>query len=181
MQLNLPAQSLFGKEEGDNRPLQAYARYLAANNAQVEQFITRLKFDVSVANPKLFFKPMRWLVDSEYAVTQAKGTTDDAVRAVTMTVSQMDKVAPAAPAKKVAKVVAPVQEPADDDPPPPAPPAAATEAPSTPKKGRGRPKKPAAPVESPAPEPVLKTTPTAPTLPERKDVASVAAQWGEDD
>jgi hypothetical protein len=30
LQLTLPATSVFGKEEGDKRPLQAYARYLAA-------------------------------------------------------------------------------------------------------------------------------------------------------
>jgi hypothetical protein len=28
LQLTLPAKSIFGKEEGDNRPLQAYARFL---------------------------------------------------------------------------------------------------------------------------------------------------------
>jgi len=34
MQLQLAATSIFGKEEGDKRPLQAYARYLAAQNVQ---------------------------------------------------------------------------------------------------------------------------------------------------
>jgi len=101
MQLTLPAQSIFGKEEGDNRPLQAYARFLAAQNASPDQVVTRLKFDTKAAVPKLFFKAMRWLTEDEYETVQAQGQTQAATNAITMTVAQTDKV-PAAPAEPIA-------------------------------------------------------------------------------
>jgi len=68
MQLTLAATSIFGKEEGDKRPLQAYARYLAAQNINPETLVTRLRFDTKAAVPKLFFQPLRWLEDEEYAI-----------------------------------------------------------------------------------------------------------------
>lgn len=84
MQLNLAATSIFGKEDGDKRPLQAYARYLAAQNISPEMLVTRLRFDTKAAVPKLFFQPQRWLDDAEYSVALEKGQTEDAKRAVTM-------------------------------------------------------------------------------------------------
>jgi hypothetical protein len=102
MQLTLPAQSIFGKEEGDNRPLQAYARFLAAQNASPDQVITRLKFDTKAAVPKLFFKAMRWLTEDEYETVQTQGATTAAVNAITMTVAQVDKVEKPAPAEAIA-------------------------------------------------------------------------------
>ena len=98
MQLTLSATSIFGKEEGDDRrPLQAYARYLAAQNISPEMVVTQLKFDTKAAVPKLFFKPARWLDDTEYAVALEKGQSEDATRAVTMTVAQADNVKTPAP------------------------------------------------------------------------------------
>jgi hypothetical protein len=98
MQLTLSATSIFGKEEGDDRrPLQAYARYLAAQNISPEMVVTQLKFDTKAAVPKLFFKPARWLDDTEYAVALEKGQSEDATRAITMTVAQADNVKPPAP------------------------------------------------------------------------------------
>jgi hypothetical protein len=86
MQLNLAATSIFGKEEGDKRPLQAYARYLAAQNINPETLVTRLRFDTKAAVPKLFFQPVRWLEDDEYAIAVKKGESVEAKQAVTMSV-----------------------------------------------------------------------------------------------
>ena len=95
MQLTLAATSIFGKEEGDDkRPLQAYARFLAAQNISPEMVVTRLKFDTKAAVPKLFFQPARWLDDVEYASALEKGQSEDAKRAVTMTVAQTDNIKP---------------------------------------------------------------------------------------
>jgi hypothetical protein len=96
MQLTLAATSIFGKEDGDKRPLQAYARYLAAQSISPETLVTRLKFDTKAAVPKLFFQPVRWLDDTEFETVTAKGQTEDAKRAVTMTVAQTDGVKPLA-------------------------------------------------------------------------------------
>jgi hypothetical protein len=86
MQLNLAATSIFGKEEGDKRPLQAYARYLAAQNINPETLVTRLRFDTKAAVPKMFFQPVRWLEDDEYAIAVKKGESVEAKQAVTMSV-----------------------------------------------------------------------------------------------
>jgi hypothetical protein len=179
LQLSIPAASLFGKEEGGNLPLQAYARLLAAQNSNMEQFITRLKFDVKASSPKLFFKPMRWLTSEEYAVAQEKGKTPEAVQAVVMTVAQMDKVVMVVPpaAKPVLKAAAPAPvAPAEDDEPP-------APAPTVGQKKRGR---PAGSTnkgngEAPAPEPTIRTAPKAPEMPARATAASVAAGWDTDD
>jgi hypothetical protein len=110
MQLQLAATSIFGKEEGDKRPLQAYARYLAAQNINPETLVTRLRFDTKAAVPKLFFQPVRWLEDDEYAVAIQKGQSPEAKNAITMSVSkpadkplQLEGEKPTAKAK-VAKV-----------------------------------------------------------------------------
>jgi hypothetical protein len=124
LQLTLPATSIFGKEEGDNRPLQAYARWLVAQNIDPTEVVTRMRFDTKSESPKLFFKTMRYLTDDEYPTCTEKGASVEAKQAVTMTVAKTDKVAtvtepvqgtkPKAAAKKAA-APAPVAE-ADDEP-----------------------------------------------------------------
>lgn len=84
LQLTLPATSIFGKEEGENRPLQAYARWLAAQGIGPDMVVTRMKFDTKAESPKLFFKPMRWLTDEEHADCVKQGQTNDALKAVTV-------------------------------------------------------------------------------------------------
>lgn len=97
MQMQLPATSIFGREDGDKRPLQAYARYLAVQNVSPEMLVTRMQFDTKSESPKLFFKPARWLSEEEYESAIKQGQTDDASRAVTMTVAKVDKVDTPAP------------------------------------------------------------------------------------
>jgi hypothetical protein len=94
LQLTLPATSVFGKEEGDKRPLQAFVRYLAVQNPPInpEQIVTRMKFDTKAESPKLYFSPIRWLEEDEYAVVKNQAESEDAKRAVVMTVAQSDSV-----------------------------------------------------------------------------------------
>ena len=120
LQLTLPATSIFGKEEGDKRPLQAYARFLAAQNPPVnpEQIVTRMKFDTKAESPKLYFAPVRWLTDDEYPGVVRQGETEEAKRAINMTVAQADGVKPKAapmsiPGKSPAAAAAPT--PSDDE------------------------------------------------------------------
>jgi len=95
MQLTLPAQSIFGKEEGDNRPLQAYARWLVAQGVDPSTVVTRMKFDTASESPKLFFKAMRWLTDDEYAEATKQGSTEEAKKAITSDAGSMDMGKPA--------------------------------------------------------------------------------------
>jgi hypothetical protein len=112
MQLTLPATSVFGKEEGDKRPLQAYARYLAVQNPPVnpEQIVTEMRFDTKAESPKLFFKPVRWLTDDEYEIIKEQAESADAQRAVVMTVAQSDGV------KAAPKIALPGKAPAAAEP-----------------------------------------------------------------
>jgi hypothetical protein len=122
LQLTLPATSIFGKEEGDKRPLQAYARWLVAQNIDPTEVVTQMRFDTKSESPKLFFKTLRYLTDDEYPVCTEKGASVEAKQAITMTVAKMDKVAavaepiqgtkPKAAAKKAAP--APVAEETDE-------------------------------------------------------------------
>jgi len=92
LQLTLPATSIFGKEEGDKRPLQAYARFLAAQTPPVnpEQIVTRMKFDTKAESPKLFFRAARSLNESEMAAVIEKGQSPEALSAIAFNPAQMD-------------------------------------------------------------------------------------------
>ena len=126
LQLTLPATSIFGKEDGDKRPLQAYARFLAAQTPPVnpEQIVTRMKFDTKAESPKLFFQPVRWLTDDEYPTIVSQSESEDAKRAVTLTVAQADGVKaapmsiPGAAPKAAAKPAPAVQDDEDEAPAP---------------------------------------------------------------
>lgn len=96
--LSLPATSIFGKDDGNgNLPLQAYARWLAAQDIKPEEVVTRMRFDTKAAVPKLFFKTMRWLTDDEFALAEAKIDTDPIKKMVTMSFNAPQQVAPPAP------------------------------------------------------------------------------------
>jgi hypothetical protein len=132
-QLQLPATSIFGSaDQGQKMPMQAYARFLAQYKIPVGGVVTEMRFDTSAATPKLTFSASRPLTEAEYQSCKERGMDAEAVRAVTMTVSQTDNVkalsdvfapAPAkvaaqpiaAPKPKAAPKPAPVVEVADDD------------------------------------------------------------------
>ena len=148
MQMQLPAASIFGREENGNMPLQTYGRSLAAQNINPNMVITRMRFDTASESPKLFFKAMRWLTDDEYAAAVEQGKSGDAKKAITMTVAQTDGVTrPVADSIEGTrpKAAAPAPAPAPtvqprDEPPPPAP------------AKRGRPRKTEAEAPAPAPK-----------------------------
>ena len=172
MQLTLAATSLFGREDGDNRPLQAYARYLIAQNVDPTMLVTRMKFDTKAPVPKLFFKPERWLTDDEFATCQKQGMTPEALKAVEMTVAQQDGVV-AAPLALSGSKPAPAPVVQDDDEPAPAP-AKVTK----PKAAKPAP----APVE-PEPEdevePVVRAAPAKPA-PSVSSIAATLAAWDDE-
>lgn len=168
LQLTLPATSIFGKEDGDKRPLQAYARFLAAQNPPVnpEQIVTRMKFDTKAESPKLFFSPVRWLTDDEYPSVVTQGESEDAKRAVTMTVAQADGVK-AAPMTLPGKAPAAAKAaPVEDDEPAPK----AAKAPKT---------KPAADADD-EPE-VRKESAKATAVPAKKSkLADIVSDWDDE-
>lgn len=191
MQLSLPAASIFGKAEGENRPLQDYVRYMLAQGIDVTQLITRLKFDTKVATPKLFFKPMRWLTEEEFEICQKQGVSSEAIKAITMTVSQTDGVQPqvAAPAPLRAPAAAPAAPQEEDEPPAPPPRRAAPvtqvedpEPPAPAPAKRARAAKPAALPPEPEPEPTVRQAAPAATarVPATTSLAQTLADWDDE-
>ena len=90
-QLSLPATSIFGGgESGQKMPMQAYARFLTQYKIPVGAVVTEMRFDTSSATPKLTFSASRPLTEAEYQLCQERGKSDEAIRAITMTVSQTD-------------------------------------------------------------------------------------------
>jgi len=124
LQVTLPATSIFGKEDGDKRPLQAYARYMAAQTPPVnlDAIVTRMKFDTKAESPKLFFSPMRWLTDDEYESAVEQSKSKDAEKAVAVTPASADGVVAPAPLAIEGKRPAPkVEAEEEDEAPAPAP------------------------------------------------------------
>lgn len=100
LQLILPATSIFGKEDGDKRPLRSYAQWLLAQKPAVDpgMVVTQLRFDLKSESPKLFFKAVRWCDDDEYAAVKEKATAQEAARAIEMRFPKSDSAEAAAPA-----------------------------------------------------------------------------------
>ena len=175
LQLTLPATSIFGKDEGDKRPLQAYARFLANQNPPVnpEAVVTRMRFDTKAEAPKLFFQPMRWLTDAEYATVMQQAATSDAKRAIASTVAAVDgvKVEPLALAGK-APSKPPVVEEEDEE---------EVVVPTPPKAKKAKPAPAAAAVEEEAEPEVRKTATKVTAVPAKKgSLSSIVADWDDE-
>lgn len=173
LQLSLPATSIFGKEANGKYPLQAYARFLAAQSISPEMVVTELRFDTTVESPKLVFKAKRWLTDAEYEIAQEKGQTEDAIKAVLFGVGAT--AAPAALAlegKRPAKTApAPVAEDEEEEAPAPKPKAKPKAAPA-----------PAPVEEEEAEEPVVRKAAAKTTsVPAKSGLANLAAAWDDED
>ena len=178
MQLSLPATSIFGKEEGDKRALQAYARWLVAQGVDPSTVVTRMYFDTASESPKLFFKAMRWLTDDEFAQATTQGATPEASKAVTMDAGSIDMGKPQADAlkgKAPAAKAKPMSELMDEE--------EAEEAPAPKPKAKAK----AAPVvveeaeEEEETTPVVKKVVVKPTsVPTKKSLADVVSDWDDE-
>lgn len=111
-QVVLPAQSIFGKAENNKMPLEAYARFIHGHGLTVNSVVTEMRFDTSSATPKLTFRAVRPLDENEVAVVVDKGSSQEAISAITFNPAQPDNTKPKAaltapedkPATKKAKV-----------------------------------------------------------------------------
>jgi len=160
LQLALPSTSIFGDAENGNHPLHAYVKALAAQNISPDMVITRIKFDTKAEHPKLFFKPQGWLNEEQFNVVQEKGKSPEAIKAITLTVSQQDGV----------KSEASVAEQEEFAPAPAAKPAAAKKT-----------KAAAEPVAEEPAEPTVRKEKEAPQQVPTNDLAALASAWGDDD
>jgi hypothetical protein len=111
-QLTLPATSLFGKGGNGKLPLNAYVQFLAGFNVNVTAVVTEMRFDVNSATPKLTFKAVRPLTESEYRACVDKGQSPEAKSAVTVSYSGGGVTAP--PLKQLFDK--PVAQESEDEP-----------------------------------------------------------------
>lgn len=116
-QLQLPSKSIFGdpKENGGKMALQAYAKYLQAHNTPAIAIVTEMSFDENSETPKLSFKPIRPLEESELKTVVEMKEHPDTQKAITMTVSQTDGVIASSEAPKALFADAPAKEEVQDD------------------------------------------------------------------
>lgn len=91
-QLTLPSQSIFGEGEPGKWPLQTYAKMIGSKGVPITSVVTEMRFDTDSSTPKLTFKPSRFLETNEFEVALQQGKTDAALKAITMTVAQVDGV-----------------------------------------------------------------------------------------
>lgn len=92
-QLQLPATSIFGEAKDGKMGMQAYAKYLKAHKTPSIAVVTQMYFDENSDTPKLYFKAARPLNEEELQQVVSLKDSDDAIKAITLTVSQTDKVA----------------------------------------------------------------------------------------
>lgn len=91
-QLQLPATSIFGEAKSGDMGMQAYAKFLNAHNTPIIAVMTEMRFDENAETPKLFFKPVRPLTEEELEAAVAVKDSEDAIKAITLTVAQTDGV-----------------------------------------------------------------------------------------
>jgi hypothetical protein len=91
-QLTLPGQSIFGAGESGKWPLQTYAKMIGSKGIPITAVVTEMRFDTDSATPKLTFKPVKVLDAAEHQAVIAQANTEEAKRAITFTVSEMDGV-----------------------------------------------------------------------------------------
>jgi len=119
-QLQLPATSVFGDGKDGKAGLQAYGKFLAANNVHAISVVTRMKFDVASEQPKLSFSAVRPLDQEELETALEMRDSKESKDAITLTVGAFDGArkpqAPAAP-DVPKKKAAPVVEEEDDEEP----------------------------------------------------------------
>jgi len=89
-QLQLPATSLFGDGKNGKMPMQAYAKFLDAHDTPIIAVLTKMSLDENSETPKLFFSPVRPLTEEELNEAVAVKDSEDAIKAITLTVSQTD-------------------------------------------------------------------------------------------
>ncbi len=89
-QLQLPATSLFGDGKDGKMGMQAYAKFLAANEMPAIGLVTTMYFDENSETPKLYFKPARPLDNEELQTVLELAEHEDVKKATTLSVYQTD-------------------------------------------------------------------------------------------
>ena len=150
-QLVLPPTSVFGDGEKGKHPLQAYARHLKSHDTPITGVVTEMRFDTDSSTPKITFKPIRVLDSHEHQRVVDQGLTDAAIKAITMTVAEVDSAKAAKPSVKVEHKPEPKVEP-----------------------------KAEVVQEEAAPAPVKRSIKKEEEVPAKKDLSSILSEWDDE-
>ena len=113
-QLSLASTSIFGGEDIKHMPFNKYVKFVASQGHSIDTLVTTIYFDDDSDSPRIFFVPRRFLQRDEYAITSKLGKSQEAINAISMTVSQTDQTAkPAQLEKPKAK---PIEVPVIEEP-----------------------------------------------------------------
>lgn len=117
-ELALPATSIFGKGENGKMPLFQYVRQVASYGVDITSVVTELRFDTDSTTPKMVFRAIRALSESEMETVLDKGTSVEALQAITTNFGSNRKdTAPAPVVNKKPALAAPVAVDEDEDEP----------------------------------------------------------------
>jgi len=112
-ELSLAATSIFGKGENGKMPLFQYAKQLAGHGMNVTDVVTELRFDTDSATPKMIFRAVRPLELADIDVVLSKGSSVEAIQAITTSYSGAVKEDTPAPSGFIPTAIA---APESDEP-----------------------------------------------------------------
>jgi hypothetical protein len=115
-QLTLPSASIFGDGEKNQMPFNKFVKYVGSQGYSIDTLVTTMSFDEDSDSPRVYFDAKRFLNQEEYAATSKLGKSQEAINAITMTVSQTDHVSAPAIAAPKPKLVAPAMEEEEAEP-----------------------------------------------------------------
>tara|TARA_R100000231_G_scaffold99718_1_gene74319 strand:+ start:11594 stop:12427 length:834 start_codon:yes stop_codon:yes gene_type:complete len=90
LELVLPSNSCFGKEEQGKWPFKTYIQMLANNNVSAGRIVTKMQFDPNSAKPRALFSPVEAAEDWVLEVIKDQAENQAAYNAIKLTVYQVD-------------------------------------------------------------------------------------------
>lgn len=85
--IKLPSQSIFGNGTAERRPLHEYTDYVKANGENLMSVVSRMTFDENASATRVGFRAIKQLTDAEYDVCMQRSQSEEAKKAVTLTVN----------------------------------------------------------------------------------------------
>ena len=91
LELVLPANSCFGKEQKSNWPFKPYIQMLADNNVSAGRIVTKMEFDANSQKPRVLFSPVEAVEESKIDIVKEQAETQSAYNAIRLSVYQPDE------------------------------------------------------------------------------------------
>ena len=90
LELVLPANSCFGKEQKSNWPFKPYIQMLADNNVSAGRIVTKMEFDANSQKPRVLFSPVEAVEESKIDIVKEQAETQSAYNAIRLSLYQPD-------------------------------------------------------------------------------------------